>query len=133
MLLMNHPEYMNQEDFRTRAAKLEEIRALGVDPYPAKFTPSDESADLLKKFETKEVGSYEDAAEGKGQAASVAGRLVLFRAMGKNVFAHIQDMSGRIQVMFNRDHTTVTGFSGTPELSPIKFIEKKIDLGDIIG
>ncbi|HSX03640.1 MAG TPA: lysine--tRNA ligase, partial [Rhabdochlamydiaceae bacterium] len=47
--------------------------------------------------------------------------------------AHIQDMSGRIQVMFNRDHTTVTGFSGTPELSPIKFIEKKIDLGDIIG
>lgn len=130
---MQKPDYHTQEEFRNRCAKLEEIRALGVDPYPAKFTPAYSAGDLLKKFEDKEVGTYEEAAEGKGQAVSVAGRLVLFRAMGKNIFAHIQDMSGRIQVMFNRDHTAVTGFAGTPELSPQKFIEKKIDLGDIIG
>ncbi len=127
------PEYHHQEDFRTRLAKLEEIRALGVDPYPAKFTPSSEIEPLVKKFETKELGTFEDAVEGKGQAVSVAGRLVLFRPMGKNIFAHIQDISGRIQLMFNRDHTAVTGLKTDAEITPLKFIEKKVDLGDIIG
>jgi lysyl-tRNA synthetase class 2 len=65
----------------------------------------------------------------------VAGRLVLFRSMGKNAFANIQDSTGRIQVMFNRDLTEVSGLEKKEgaELTPIKFIEKKIDLGDIIG
>ncbi len=68
--------------------------------------------------------------------ACVAGRLVLFRSMGKNAFAHLQDETGRIQVMFNREATQVRGVEAggeSGELSPYKFIEKKIDLGDLIG
>jgi lysyl-tRNA synthetase class 2 len=53
--------------------------------------------------------------------------------MGKNAFAHLQDETGRIQIMCNRDATKVFGFEPTAELSSIKFIEKKIDLGDILG
>ena len=53
--------------------------------------------------------------------------------MGKNAFAQIQDETGRIQIMFNRDLTKVLGLDPNGELTSMKFIEKKIDLGDIIG
>jgi lysyl-tRNA synthetase class 2 len=88
---------------------------------------------VLESYENAAVGHSEDAQNGTTPAVCVAGRLVLFRAMGKNAFAHIQDESGRLQVMFNRDHTQVEGFEPTAELSAIKFIEKKLDLGDILG
>nr|MCH9703404.1 lysine--tRNA ligase [Chlamydiota bacterium] len=56
---------------------------------------------------------------------------VLFRAMGKNAFGQIQEGMDKMQVMFNRDLTEVDGLTG--DIKPIKFIEKKLDLGDIIG
>lgn len=126
------PEYHSYEEFRNRTQKLIEIQALGIEPYPAKYQPEAQSHSLIKKFEGQELGHSEDAAEGKTPAVRVAGRLVLFRAMGKNAFGHIQDESGRIQIMFNRDLTKVEGLN-SPDLSDIKFIEKKLDLGDIIG
>jgi lysyl-tRNA synthetase class 2 len=55
--------------------------------------------------------------------------------MGKNAFGQIQDGTSRVQVMFNRDETSVAGYQlseGDP-LTPLKLIEKKLDLGDIIG
>lgn len=119
------------EEFHNRVQKLGEIRALGIDPYPAKFTPTHAAHALLHKYESKESGSSEDAAAGKTEKAALAGRLVLFRPMGKNAFAHIQDSSGRIQLMFNRDQTHVAGLP--PSEQALKFLEKKLDLGDIIG
>ena len=53
--------------------------------------------------------------------------------MGKNAFAQLQDSTGRIQLMFNRDLTEVAGLPSSTELTPMKFIEKKLDLGDFIG
>jgi lysyl-tRNA synthetase, class II len=126
------PDYHSHEEFRNRSQKLLEIEALGINPYPPKFTPESESAELLKQYEGKELGHSEDAAEGKTPSTTVSGRLVLFRAMGKNAFGHIQDESGRLQIMFNRDITKVDGLP-EGELTHIKFIEKKLDLGDIIG
>ena len=127
------PEYHRHEEFRNRLAKLGEIRALGIDPYPHKYTPSASVQELLDKYIDKEVGHSEDGANGTTEKVSIGGRLVLFRAMGKNAFAHIQDGAARLQVMFNRDLTKVKGFEGSEELTPIKFIEKKLDLGDILG
>lgn len=125
------PEYHSHEEFRNRSAKLAEIRALGIDPYPAKYTPTHKAGVLAQKYDNVEVGHSEDAEKGTTDLACVSGRLILFRSMGKNAFAHLQDDTGRIQVMFNRDHTLVDGLQG--DLTPLKFIEKKIDLGDIIG
>lgn len=122
---------MNPE-FEIRSQKLKEIQALGVDPYPHKYTPTHVSSDLEKTYEGQDVGHFDDALAGSTPESTVAGRLVLFRAMGKNAFAHIQDEGGRLQLMVNRDHTKVTGLT-TDEIKPIKFIEKKLDLGDIIG
>lgn len=127
------PEYHHHEEFRNRTAKLHEIRDLGIDPYPAKFTPTSSAHSLLHKYEGKETGHFEDAEAGKTEQAALAGRLILFRSMGKNAFAHIQDATGRIQLMFNRDRTKVKDLPASEELTPIKFIEKKLDLGDIIG
>lgn len=128
---ISEPDYHSHESFQTRKQKLKEIRELGVEPYPHKYEPTHQMRALQDKFEGSAVGTSEEAEDGKTDTARIAGRLVLFRAMGKNAFGQIQDETGRIQVMFNKDQTKVCGLSG--EEPPIKFIEKKIDLGDIVG
>lgn len=130
---MSLPDYHKIEEFQNRSRKLAEIRALGVDPYPPKYVNTKKAAQIVLDAESKEVGHHDDAAAGNTEHVFVSGRLVLFRAMGKNAFAHIQDETGRIQIMFNRDLTKVEGFTPNEELTPIKFIEKKLDLGDVIG
>jgi lysyl-tRNA synthetase class 2 len=130
--MFQEPEYHHHEEFQGRSAKLQEIKELGIDPYPPVFVPESTAADIASQFTDAQVGHSEDAAEGKTPHFKVAGRLVLFRAMGKNAFGHIQDESGRIQVMFNKDLTQVDGLK-SDEWTSMKFIEKKIDLGDILG
>jgi|GEM_PF-24683 len=125
------PDYHSQEAYQTRLGKLREIEAMGIDPYPAKFMPTNTARDLISKYEGQDIGSYEEAAEGKTQEAKAAGRIVLFRPMGANIFAQILDETSKIQILFNKDHTKVTGLGD--QMMPIKFIEKKLDLGDIIG
>ena len=127
------PEYHRHEEFQNRSRKLSEIRELGVDPYPHKYVHVSKAAQLIIETEGKDAGDFENASQGKTEHVFVSGRLVLFRAMGKNAFAHIQDETGRIQVMFNRDITQISGFHPTNELTGMKFIEKKLDLGDILG
>ncbi len=127
------PEYHSHEEFQNRSRKLAEIRELGVDPYPPKYVHTQKASQLTVETEGKEVGHFDDAAAGNTEHVFVSGRLVLFRAMGKNAFGHIQDETGRIQVMFNRDQSEVAGFTPTEELSAMKFVEKKLDLGDLIG
>ncbi len=130
---MTEPDYTQHEEFINRSTKLADLRALGIDPFPAKFMPTTTAGKLCQEWEGKELGHSEDGAAGTTPQANVAGRLVLFRAMGKNAFAHLQDETGRIQVMFNRDLTQLEGFFPTAEMSAIKCIEKKVDLGDILG
>lgn len=136
---MTTPEYHSHEEFQLRTKKLHELKALGIEPYPHTFTPANTAKALHTAYDAAEIGHSEDGAAKKTPVASVAGRLVLFRSMGKNAFGQIQDHTGRIQVMFNRDTTIVTGYdaaqstSGTETLTPLKLIEKKLDLGDIIG
>lgn len=127
------PQYHHTEEFQNRSRKLSEIRTLGVDPYPPKYPTTQKCAQLAIDAETHDVGHHDDAASGNTKKVFISGRIVLFRSMGKNAFAHIQDETGRIQIMCNRDLTQVTGLIPTEEVSHHKFIEKKLDLGDIIG
>lgn len=126
------PPYHNIEEFINRTKKLHEIKELGIDPYPHNYNPTHTLKEISDEFENKETRHSDDAASGSTPEVSIAGRLILFRAMGKNAFAHIQDATGKVQIMFNRDLTKVVGFSSKEELA-LKFIEKKFDLGDIIG
>jgi lysyl-tRNA synthetase class 2 len=131
---MHKPSYHEYEEYRNRLAKLQEIEQLPIEAYPAKFQPDSHSLDLENIYKDEPIGHSEEGACGKTPKVTVAGRLVLFRAMGKNAFAHLQDSKGRIQVMFNKDLTKVHGLDpAQQEPSSMKFIEKKLDLGDIIG
>lgn len=131
---MNTPSYHEHEEFNLRVKKREEIKDLGIEPYPHKYEPTQTAEYLHKQYEGKEVGHSDDGASGSTDSVKIGGRIVLFRAMGKNAFAQIQDHTGKIQVMFNRELTEVVGFDREKnESKPIKFIEKKLDLGDIIG
>lgn len=134
--MTKQPEYHQHEEFQNRSRKLKEIREAHIEPYPHKFSPTHNALNLDQQYSEREVGHSDDAAAGTTPHLRVAGRLVLFRSMGKNAFAHVQDETGRIQVMLNRDLTEVYGYERKDEegaLSPFKFIEKKIDLGDIVG
>ncbi|MCH9631874.1 MAG: Lysine--tRNA ligase [Chlamydiae bacterium] len=132
-------EYESTEDFQIRLAKLEYIKSVGVEPYPHKFFASTTFQEVIEKYEGQDIGDSEKAAAGDSPEVSVSGRLVLFRAMGKNAFAQIQAENFRMQIMINRDLSRVTGYNPTGEESQehpksgLKFIEKKVDLGDIIG
>jgi len=133
---MNKPCYHQQKEFLSRLEKSSQLRQLGINPYPHHFEQTVESSDLQKKYAKKDAEQSEQAFAETTEHVSVAGRLVLFRAMGKNAFGHIQDSQGRLQIMFNRDFTCLSGYK--PNLDnnnqkPIKIIEKKCDLGDFIG
>jgi lysyl-tRNA synthetase class 2 len=131
---MKQPEYCQSEEFENRSRKLRELQALGIQPYPPSFHPTHDTASLHSTWGNAKIGGSQEAEQGQTPSVAVAGRLVLFRSMGKNAFAHIQDMGGRIQVMFNKDATTVDGYTQPPEgLLPLKVVEKLIDLGDILG
>lgn len=93
-----------------RHAKAEKLRALKRLPYAAKFARSH----TLKQAH--------DA--GEGTAVTVAGRIMLFREMGKLTFAQLQDHTGRLQIAFREEEL------GKEEY---KLLQKMIDLGDIIG
>ncbi|MFA6915250.1 MAG: lysine--tRNA ligase [Parachlamydiales bacterium] len=135
----NTPEYLTHEEYQNRSRKLAELRSLGIEPYPNQFNPTLTLEEVRKQYESQPLGHSEEAAAGTTPTVKIAGRLILFRSMGKNAFAHIQDDHTRIQIMFNNEHTHLEGY--TPQTAPdgqnvvsaYKVIEKKIDLGDIIG
>ncbi len=84
---------------RDRFAKLQELRALGVEPYAYSYDPTHELSSARAVFEESEAG---DGTEDPGPVR-VAGRILSYRDMGKSAFAHIGDRSGRLQVYFKQD------------------------------
>lgn len=100
-----------------RRQSLNELRELGIEPYPAALYPvTDYSADIKGNFE-------------EGKQVCIAGRMMSMRDMGKASFAEIQDKQGRIQVYFNRD---VICPDEDKKLYNRVF-KKLLDLGDFIG
>lgn len=128
---MSQPDYHTFDEFTNRVLKVKEIESLGIDPYPHTFKRTSSAHEIQLEYSNISATS-DDGEKGTSPLVSVSGRLVLFRAMGKNAFAQIQDEDTNIQVMFNRDLTRVTGLK-SDEISHLKFIEKKLDLGDIVG
>src|SRR3990167_4550126 len=110
------PDYHTHEEFLNRKTKLAEIKELGVDPYPHTFTPLHPTQELQNRYGLSFTSTSEEAEAGTTPTATLAGRLVLFRSMGKNAFAQIQDEEGRLQLMFNRERTEVSGFKPREEL-----------------
>jgi len=88
---MNVLELSEQEIVRRQS--LQELRNMGINPYPAAEFPTNAySTDIKKEFK-----------EDEKREVVIAGRLMGKRVMGKASFAEIQDSKGRIQVYITRD------------------------------
>lgn len=134
MSVKTEPEYLTYDEYKLRKQKLDEIKELGVEPYPHHYVPTHNVEDLVQQYpEDQAIGSYDEASERKTDHVCIAGRIILHRAMGKNLFAHLQEGRGRIQILCNRDKLQVIGLLEDSGVTPLKFVEKKLDLGDIIG
>ena len=135
------PSYMSHEEYQGRLEKLTQLRELGIEPYPHSFKEKQTTSELRRFVASEKVGDSEEALAGKGPSFRISGRLVLMRAMGKNLFGQIQDEEGRLQIMVSRDVTTLAGYdpsaleqeSSQALPKPSKVIEKKLDLGDLVG
>jgi len=108
------------EQIKQRREKLAAMRANGGNPFPNDFRRNTMAAEILARYESK----GKEALEEEAVRVKVAGRMMSRRIMGKASFAHIEDMSGRIQLFVQRDFLP-EGFYNT--------CFKKWDIGDIIG
>lgn len=115
---MNVLELSEQEIVRRQS--LQELRAMGIDPYPAAEFPTD-------AFSTDIRDSFKD--EDKPREVVIAGRLMGRRVMGKASFAELQDSKGRIQVYIARDEIC----PGENKDLYNKIFKKLLDIGDFIG
>lgn len=110
------------EQERIRRQSLEDIRSLGIDPYPpASFHVTHHALPLKEAFSDEKQDEYKEV--------SLAGRLMMKRIMGKASFAELQDSSGRIQLYVSRDDICP---GENKDLYNAVF-KKLLDIGDFIG
>ena len=115
---MNLLELSEQE--LNRRQSLEELRKIGINPYPAAEYPVNAYSEEIRN-------NFDDNASPR--TVCIAGRLMSRRVMGKASFAELQDSKGRIQVYITRDDICP---SDDKELYNVVF-KKLLDLGDFIG
>ena len=114
---MNVLELSEQEIIRRQS--LEELRQMGIDPYPAAEFPTN-------AFSTDIRDNYRD---GEERQVVIAGRMMSRRVMGKASFAEIQDSKGRIQVYITRDDICPDDNKDLYN----KVFKKLMDIGDFVG
>lgn len=113
--------YPLSEQELLRRQKMQDLRAAGIDPYPAdEFIISANAADIKENYERDKL-NYKDI--------SIAGRLMSVRDMGKACFAVIQDTTGRVQIYVRKDDICAGEDKSLYDL----VWKKLIDIGDIIG
>ena len=109
------------ELIKRRLEELEEIRKLGVNPYPHNFKVTANSKEIISAF--KDPENDEERENRKKVLLRIAGRIIAIRRMGKATFCHIKDEEGRIQVYLRKDDIGELSYK----------ILKLLDIGDIIG
>ena len=117
-LFMNVLELSEQEIIRRNS--LEELRKMGINPYPAaEYVTNAFSTDIRENFRD----------EDEPRQVSIAGRMMSQRIMGKASFIELQDSKGRIQVYITRDDICP---DENKDLYNVMF-KKLLDIGDFIG
>ena len=114
---MNVLELSEQEIGRRES--LQELRNMGIDPYPAAEFPTN-------AFSTEIKDSFVDGSE---REVTIAGRMMSRRVMGKASFAELQDSKGRIQVYITRDDIC----PGENKDLYNNVFKRLLDIGDFIG
>ena len=115
---MNILELSEQEILRRQS--LDELRQMGIDPYPAAEYPTN-------AFSTEIRENFRD--EDDPRQVCIAGRLMSRRVMGKASFVELQDSKGRIQVYITRDDLC----PGDNKDQYNVVFKRLLDIGDFIG
>lgn len=102
-----------------RREKVDALRELGVDPFGDQFSPTHHAQNILDSSESKS----KEELEATPIKVRIAGRMMQKRDMGKAAFAHLQDLTGRIQIYVRQDKIGDTLFDAY----------KLLDLGDWLG
>ncbi|QHW38136.1 lysine--tRNA ligase [Staphylococcus ursi] len=109
------------DQMQVRRQKLQELRDLGIDPFGEKFERTGTAETLKAQWDQY---AKEELAEKESESHTViAGRIMTKRGKGKAGFAHIQDLSGQIQIYVRKDQVGDAQFD----------IWNTADLGDIVG
>ena len=116
---MNTTGLSEQEQLRRQS--LEELRKLGINPYPAKEYKANATCIEIKEKFDPDKSNY--------QEVSLAGRIMSRRIMGSASFAEIQDHTSRLQLYFRRDDIC----PGEDKTMYNTVFKKLLDIGDIIG
>ena len=133
---MNILELSEQEIIRRN--NLQQLRDLGIDPYPAAEYPTNAfSTEIKESFVDLPVVAKDDEGNDIRETATnensrnvcIAGRIMSKRIMGKAAFAELQDSKGRIQVYITRDALA----NGEDTTLYNTVFKKLLDLGDFIG
>ena len=123
---MNILELSEQEIVRRQA--LQELRNMGIDPYPAAEYPTNAFSTEIKEWFRDDEPQRE---------VCIAGRLMGKRVMGKASFAELQDSKGRIQVYVSRDELEAPLSSPEGDSNGATYyntvFKKLLDIGDFIG
>ena len=106
---------------KQRLAALEEIKKLGVNPYPHRFDVTADSAGILSTF--KDPADEAEAEAHKQKIISVAGRIMAIRKMGKASFFQVKDATGKIQIYIRQNDVGEQMYK----------LFKLLDIGDIVG
>lgn len=99
-----------------RREKLNTLRGMGINPFPNSYDVTYKSHEIAEKFEELEKNETEVA---------IAGRIMLYRVMGKSSFLTIKDAEGTIQAYIQRDKVGDEFYNTV--------FKKLIDIGDIVG
>jgi lysyl-tRNA synthetase class 2 len=114
---MSHEEINDQ--LQVRREKLSELREKGLDPFGKRFERSHLAAEILEKYSELE----KEELDTQNISVTIAGRVMTKRGKGKAGFAHVQDLSGQIQIYVRQDAVGEEQYE----------IFNLIDLGDIVG
>jgi lysyl-tRNA synthetase class 2 len=106
---------------KRRIEELDEIKKLGVNPYPYRFDVTRNSEQVLSGYNDPQNES--ETEEQKKKTVSVAGRIMAIRRMGKASFCHLKDEAGRIQIYIRQNDVGEELYK----------VFKLLDIGDIIG
>ncbi|MDQ0228491.1 lysine--tRNA ligase [Bacillus sp. 7586-K] len=116
-------EEMNQEELndqlRVRREKLHNLQEKGLDPFGQRFERTHQTQDIIDLYD----GQTKEELDEKEIPVTIAGRIMTKRGKGKAGFAHIQDLSGQIQIYVRKDAIGDEAYE----------IFNSADLGDIIG
>jgi lysyl-tRNA synthetase, class II len=114
---------MSQEDlndqFLVRREKMNQLREDGIDPFGKRFERTNLAMEIIEEYNDLE----KEELEAKNISVTLAGRIMTKRGKGKAGFAHIQDLSGQVQIYVRKDAVGEERYK----------VFTSADLGDIVG